>query len=172
MGNPPFRRARRVLRFAGGTGNRRAVWRWPRAVRNRVATAALAQRRTQVRVRATVLGVERDGLPEGGDGTRQVRLAREGHLVAAGAVGQSVLEEHLREWCVRSGCAEGHVSAGELSVALYRRGHLSKVERETAAALSAAGEHCVRNEQPPLAAQDVQKMLDGVREFLLAHPLP
>jgi hypothetical protein len=99
-------------------------------------------------------------------------FAQEGHLIAAGAVGQSVLEEHLREWCMRSGCAEGHSSAGELCFALYRRGHLSKVEMECAAALSAAGEHCVQNQQPPLGREDVQKMLNGVRALLLAHPLP
>ena len=99
-------------------------------------------------------------------------LARDGHLIAAGAVGQSVLEEHLREWCVRTGCEGGHSSAGELSSSLYRRGHLTKVDLETVAELSAVGEHCVRNEQPPLAEREVQKMLDGVRDFLLAHPLP
>jgi hypothetical protein len=99
-------------------------------------------------------------------------LARDGHLIAAGAVGQSVLEEHLREWCVRTSSTGGRASAAELSSSLNRNGHLTKAEMETAAALSAVGEHCVRNGQPPLARQEVQKMLDGVREFLLAHPLP
>jgi hypothetical protein len=73
---------------------------------------------------------------------------------------------------VRTSCAGGHSSAGELSSSLYRRGHLTKVDLETVSALSAVGEHCVRNEQPPLTEREVQKMLDGVRDFLLAHPLP
>jgi len=103
---------------------------------------------------------------------RGQRFVQDGHLLAAGALGQSVLEEHLREWCARTGCPGGHASAGELGVALYRQGHISKEGRETVAALSAIGEHCVRNEHPPLAARQVQKMLLGVGVFLRGHPLP
>jgi hypothetical protein len=101
------------------------------------------------------------------------QLAEDGLVVAAGSVAQTVLHEHLREWCLRvDRLPQGKPSADELGAALHRHGHLTQAELQTVRSASAIGTHCQHNNQPLIAGAEIKKMLQRVGEFIASHPLP
>jgi len=103
---------------------------------------------------------------------RAQSLAQEEQHVAAGSVGQSILEEHLREWCERTGCSSaGSMSADDLGTALYRKGHFTKADAERIQSLSNIGRYCQANKEPPLAGAKILETLTGIHEFISTHPV-
>jgi hypothetical protein len=102
------------------------------------------------------------------------QLADDGLCVAAGSVGQSVLQEHLWEWSRRAGCLpkHDHPTAEQLAAALYLRGQLTKADMQVVSALSKVGEHCRHNSQPPMPPDEVKEMVVGVSHFINGHPFP
>jgi hypothetical protein len=101
-------------------------------------------------------------------------LAEEGLGVAAGSVGQSLLQEHLWEWARRAVCLpkHEHPTAEQLASALHLRGHLAKVDVQAVNSLSRVGEHCRHNVQPPIQPGEIKRFITSLGEFISGHPLP
>jgi hypothetical protein len=101
------------------------------------------------------------------------QLAEVGLCVAAGSVAQTVLQEHLWEWCQETSCLPNgdHPSVEHLARALYLRGQVTLANVEAVNSISRIGEHCRHNGQPPMPADEVRAAIAGVREFITGHPL-
>ena len=92
--------------------------------------------------------------------------------LAAGVLARAVLEEHLRNMCDLNGCLpQGRPTINDLNQALYKGQHLDKIAMKQVDAMTAVGNHCAHNLQPPLEAPDVEKLLQDVATFLAQHPL-
>ena len=99
-------------------------------------------------------------------------LLSKGFTLAAGVLGRAVLEEHLRKMCDRGNCLPPRRSTiNDLNQALYQSQRIDKLAMQGVIAMATAGNHCAHNSQPPLAPQDIQKLLDDIRGFLVRHPL-
>jgi hypothetical protein len=99
-------------------------------------------------------------------------LLSEGYWLAAGVLGRAVLEEHLRKWCDKEGCAPNvpKPTMNNYHTELQKAGHLNKIDAQHVLAMAAVGNTAAHN-KPGLTAQDVERLLRDVREFLVRHPL-
>ena len=97
-------------------------------------------------------------------------LARDGLTPAAGAVGLTVIHEHLRECCVRSACLpSGAPSPDDLATQLFRRGHLSEQQRSLVRSTCEVGMNCQEARNSDGSEEEVLAMLDDVSKFIAAH---
>jgi len=93
-----------------------------------------------------------------------------GFLLAAGVLGRAVLEEYLRNWCVREACSptKPRPTINDYNMALYEKRHLDKIAMKQLDGLAAIGNDAAHN-KPGLTTDDVARLLRDVREFLVKH---
>jgi hypothetical protein len=104
---------------------------------------------------------------------RAGRIAQDGQPMAAGTIGQSILDEHLREWCERTDCPSAmSMSTEDMGKALYHKGHFTKADWLRVQSLSVVGKHCQTNREPPIGKAEIEETLTGIREFISTHPVP
>jgi hypothetical protein len=97
-------------------------------------------------------------------------LLSQNYLIAAGTIGRAVLEQHLRTWTMRAGCvpAKQRPTLNDFTGELYGKQHITKLEMKQIEALAAIGNEAAHGQ--PVKAEDVERMLRHVREFLQQHP--
>jgi hypothetical protein len=121
-----------------------------------------------VNVEDLVLAETFDDLLEQGD-----YLLDHGYFLAAGVLGRAVLEEHLRKWCDRSGCAPtiSKPTIEHFKTSLYTANHLDKISMKHVEAMAAIGNDAA-HANAGLKADDVERLLHDVRAFLTSNRLP
>ncbi len=83
-----------------------------------------------------------------------------------------MLEEHLRKWCDRAGCAPSKPSPtlADYNMELYKANHLDKIAMKHVDAMTAIGNDTAHNAST-LKREDVDRLLREVRNLLQQHPL-
>jgi len=95
------------------------------------------------------------------------------YFLAAGILGRAVLESHLRKWCERAGCLpqKDKATLDDYKSELYRANHLGKTEMKHVEGMTAIGNDAA-HANPSLTLEQVERLLEGLTEFLANHPLP
>jgi len=121
-----------------------------------------------VRIEALILAEEFGSLLE-----QAQHLFDNGFFLAAGVLCRAVLEEHLRNWCLRVSCTppKPTPTLGDFTLALYGQNHIDKVTMKYVDAMAAVGNLAAHN-KPELKKEDVERLLRDVGDFLVRFPLP
>jgi len=96
-------------------------------------------------------------------------LSSEGYSLAAGVLGRAVLEEHLRSWCHRANCVptKDRPTLNDFTSELYRAKVINKIVMKQVEAMAAIGNDAAHGK--PVTADEVDRLLRDVREFLAKH---
>lgn len=89
------------------------------------------------------------------------------YFLAAGVLGRAVLEENLRQWCVRKNCVPTNPKAtmNDFKDALYAAKDLDKMNMKHVEAMAAIGNEAAHN-GPSLTEAKVERLLRDVRTFV------
>jgi hypothetical protein len=119
-------------------------------------------------VESLVLAEEFGNLLEQAD-----HLFANNYFLAAGVLGRAVLEDHLRTWCNRTSCvpAKAQPTLNDYNQALYGAQHITKLVMKHLESMIAVGNDAAHN-APTLKKEDVDRLLHGVKDFLIQKPLP
>jgi hypothetical protein len=99
-------------------------------------------------------------------------LLAQNYSLAGGVLGRAVLEEHLRQWCIRAGCAiaKSKPTIADFTQALYKATALNILDMKHIEAMAAVGNEAAHN-APTLKREDVEHLLRDLHEFLEKNPL-
>jgi hypothetical protein len=102
-------------------------------------------------------------------------LREKGFLGPAAVLAGSVLEEHLRKLATKVGlpAADGRgrtLSADAIGIELRKRGTITEVQRKSVAAWYAQRSEAAHGRFDALICSEVERMIDGVRDFVARHP--
>jgi hypothetical protein len=94
------------------------------------------------------------------------------YFLAAGVLGRAVLEEHLRKWCDKEGCAptKPRPTMADYYTSLQVATHLTATQVAHVKWMAAVGNDAAHN-KPTLTQPDVERLVRDVRDFLVRHPL-
>jgi hypothetical protein len=100
-------------------------------------------------------------------------LLSKGYENPAAVVAGSVLEEHVRSLAVVAGVSDAgprRMSVDTMLIELVKHSHISESQRKLAAAWYGLRNEAAHGHFENVAPEDVRRMIDGVRDFMLRYP--